>query len=514
LRRGLQLGAVATGAILAPALLEGCVRSRATPVTTTTTEPATASAWNVFARSLTGRLVQPADPGYGVDRLLYNSKFTNLHPRGIALCASSDDVVRCVEFARSHGVGVAMRSGGHSYGGYSSSSGLVIDVSAMNQIVVDPRANTATISAGAQLIDVYDALARHDRLLPSGSCPTVGIAGLTLGGGVGVFARKYGLTSDNLRAGEFVTAGAERLTASESEHTDLLWASQGGGGGNFAVATSMVFDVHPMPNLSLFSLQFPWAAADTSLDAWQHWIAATPDELWSDCLLLSQGSSGPLVEISGVFCGTDSGLRSLVNGLIASIGTPSYEFLGSDDYLSAMRAEAGCSRLTVAACHLSAPRTSGVLSRSAFSAKSSYVDTTMTPARVRQFVDALDALARDAPTLGGSLAFDAYGGAVNRVEPGQSAFVHRDKLAGIQATYSWASLTSPSERAAGQAWLHWLGASVFDPAAGAYQNYIDPTLSNWLTSYYGANLPRLRNIKRTYDPDDFFSFAQSIPVAT
>lgn len=482
--------------------------------TTTIIEPATASAWNRFARSLTGHLVQPTDPGYGLDRLLYNSKFTNLHPRGIALCASSDDVARCVQFARSHGVSVAVRSGGHSYGGYSSTSGLVIDVSALNQIVVDPRANTATIGAGAQLLDVYDALARHDRLLPSGSCPTVGIAGLTLGGGVGVFARKYGLTSDNLRSGAFVTAGAEHVTASASEHADLLWASQGGGGGNFAVATSMVFDVHPIPSLSLFTLQFPWAAAATALDAWQHWIGAAPDELWSNCLLLSQGTSGPLVEISGVFCGTDSGLRPLVDALTASIGAPSYEFVGSDDYLSAMRAEAGCSNLSVAACHLSAPGTSGELSRSAFSAKSSYVDTTMSPGRVRQFVDALDALSTDAPTLGGALAFDAYGGAVNRVGPGQSAFVHRDKLAGIQATFSWASLTSPSERAAGQAWLHWLGASVFDPAAGAYQNYIDPTLPDWLDAYYGTNLPRLRSIKRTYDPDDFFSFAQSIPVAT
>ena len=515
LRRGLQLGAVATGAILAPALLEGCAnpRERAFSTTTTVLEPATAVQWDALGRSLTGQLVQPADPGYGVDRLLYNSKFADLHPRAIALCATSADVMRCVEFARSHVVRVAVRSGGHSYGGYSSGSGLVIDVGALNQIVVDPRANTATVGAGAQLIDVYNALARYQRLLPSGSCPTVGIAGLALGGGIGVFGRKYGLTSDNLRSATFVTADADLITASDASHHDLLWASQGGGGGNFAIATSMVFDVHLTPSLALFTLHYPWSAATTALDAWQHWIGGTPDELWSNFLLLSQGTSGLLVEISGVLCGSEVELSSLVNLLIASIGAPAYQFVGSDDYLSAMRAEAGCSNLTVAACHLSAPGLHGVLSRSAFSAKSSYVTSTMSAPRVRQFVDAVSELSTQAPTLGGALAFDAYGGAINRIAAEQTAFVHRDKLAGIQATFSWSSSTSPSARAAGQDWLTWLGSSVLDPSAGAYQNYIDPTLSNWLEAYYGTNLTRLSEVKRTYDPEDFFSFAQSIPVA-
>ena len=514
LRGSLQLGALATGAILAPVLLEGCATSRASSRTTTSTAgPATASRWDALASSLTGRLVQPADPGYGTDRLLYNSKFTDPRPRAIAYCASADDVARCVDFARGHDVAVAARSGGHSYGGYSTSAGLVIDVSSMAQILVDTRANTTTIGAGARLIDVYNELGRHERLLPSGSCPTVGIAGISLGGGVGVFGRKFGLTSDNLRAASFVTAHAEKITADADDHHDLLWASQGGGGGNFAIATSLEFTVHAMPPVSLFTLRFPWAAAPTMLEAWQRWIEAAPDELWSNCLLLSQGTSGLLAEISGVYCGSERALGALLKPLTSSIGAPIYRFQASDEYLSAMMAEAGCSGLAVAACHLAAPGTHGTLSRSAFSAKSSYVTTPMSSARASQLVDAVATLAARAPTLGGSLAFDAYGGVINRIPSDQTAFVHRDKVAGIQATYSWTSDTPPSIINAGRDWLSWLQSRVLDPAAGAYQNYIDPTLSDWRDAYYGANLDRLVRVKRVYDQDNFFSFAQSIPTS-
>jgi hypothetical protein len=458
-------------------------------------------------------LVLPSNPRYAIDRQLYNSKFVNLHPRAIAYCATSDDVARCIDFATTHDVAIAGRSGGHSYGGYSNSDGLVIDVSRMAGISVDTAANTARVGAGAKLIDVYNVIGNADRLLPGGSCPTVGIAGLALGGGIGVFGRKFGLTTDNIRALNIVTADGHVLTADESANSDLRWACQGGGGGNFGIVTSFEFNVHPMPEVTLFTLQYPWAAASAMLSAWALWMNSAPDELWSNCQLLSQGTYGYLPQIAGVYCGSPSELASVLAPLKSMIGTtPTSSFSGSNSYLSAMEIEAGCSGLSIAACHLTTQSPSGRLGHEAYSAKSSYVNAPMSDTSAAAFIDAVENLHALAPTVGGGLAFDSYGGAINRVSSDATAFVHRDKLACIQATYSWSSYTSPSVIAAGAQWLRWLGTNVFDPTTGAYQNYIDPTLANWQSAYYGSNLSKLVTIKSKYDPDNLFSFAQSIPT--
>jgi hypothetical protein len=137
----------------------------------------------------------------------------------------------------------------------------------------------------------------------------------------------------------------------------------------------------------------------------------------------------------------------------------------------------------------------------------------MSDAQVALNVEAVVNLRSHAPTIGGGLAFDAYGGAINRVASDATAFVHRDKLACIQATYSWSQYTEASQIAAGQEWLAWLGTNVFDPRSGAYQNYIDPTLTTWESAYYGSNLKRLVKVKGKYDPDGAFRFAQSIPLS-
>jgi FAD/FMN-containing dehydrogenase len=519
LRRTLGLGAIAGAAVAGVIYAENQHSPTSTTTsqptsTTTPSGPATATSWAQLGASLTGSLVLPSNPRYGIDRLLYNSKFVNLHPRAIAYCATPDDVARCIDFASSHEVPLAARSGGHSYGGYSNSDGVVIDVSRMSSIRVDTLANTARVGAGARLIDVYNVIGQADRLLPGGSCPSVGIAGLALGGGIGVFGRKFGLTSDNIRSVTIVTADARIVTADENTNSDLYWACRGGGGGNFGVVTSFEFNVHPMPEVTLFTLQYPWAAASAMLSAWGLWINTAPDDLWSNCQLLSQGTYGYLPQIAGVFCGTSSELASVLAALTSMIGTaPTYSFSGSNSYLSAMEIEAGCSALSIATCHLTTQNPAGRLSREAYSAKSSYVSAPINDAAVAALIVAVENLHANAPTVGGGVAFDSHGGAINRVASDATAFVHRDKLACIQATYSWSSYTSPSEIAAGARWLTWLGATVFDPATGAYQNYIDPTLQNWPNAYYGSNLTRLVSIKNKYDPDNIFTFAQSIPLS-
>ncbi len=516
----LGIGVVAAGA--AAAIFLDNPNTPSTPttttsplITTTTTGPATAASWNALGASLTGTLIQPSNARYAIDRLLYNSKIVNLHPRGIAYCATPVDVARCVDFATSHDVALAPRSGGHSYAGYSNSDGLVIDVSRMAAISVDTVANTARVGAGARLIDVYNVIGNANRLLPGGSCPSVGIAGLALGGGIGVFGRKFGLTTDSIRSLTMVGADGLVLTADENTHSDLWWASRGGGGGNFGVVTSFEFDVHLMPEVTLFTLQYPWAAAPSMLSAWGLWSDSAPDEVWSNCQLLSQGTYGYLAQIAGVYCGSPSELGGVLSSLKSSINaSPTYSFIGERDYFDAMEIEAGCSGLSVAACHLTTQDPMGKLGHTAYSAKSSYVNEPMNDQTVATYIDAVETLHAHAPTLGGGLAFDSYGGAINRVASDATAFVHRTSLACIQATYSWSSETSPAIIAAGAEWLTWLGDKVFDPLTGAYQNYIDPTLKNWQTAYYGENLARLSTVKKIYDPNNLFDFAQSIPLPT
>jgi len=505
----MQVSALSSSALASPTPGPGGGSLAAGATTSTELSP---QGWRKLASLLRGTLVLPSSPGYATRSLLYNSRFTNLKPAAIAYCQGADDVATCLDFAAKHDLPFAARSGGHSYGGYSSSPGLVIDVSRLAAIEISAKAKTVKIGAGARLIDVYSTLDHHGLVLPGGTCPTVGIAGSTMGGGVGVFGRKFGLTCDHLIGSRLVTASGDQIVANEEHHTDLLWALKGGGGGNFALATSFEFELRPVPLTTLFSLQFPWSEAAIVLEGWQHWIDVQPDDLWSNCQLFSQGSAGFLVQINGVFCGTEGELNTHLTTLRSLAGRPSSTFVGGDAYLEAMKIEAGCSRLSIVACHLAGDGPGGLLGHEAYAAKSSYVNTPDTRRRTGEWVNAVEALAAAAPFVGGGLAFDSYGGAINRVAKDATAFVHRDKLAGVQAAYSWGARSAGAEIAAGERWLRWLGSEVFDERAGAYQNYIDPTLVNWPEAYYGTNLERLVRVKNSYDPENRFSFAQSVPL--
>jgi hypothetical protein len=466
---------------------------------------------------LSGRLVLPGDPSYPTAKLVYDLRFAGVAPAGIAYCASPTDVQRCIAFARRYELPIAARSGGHSYGGYSTGSGLVIDVTAMAAVSVETTGSsgpTATVGSGTLLIDLYNQLSGAGMLLPGGSCPTVGIAGLTLGGGIGVVGRKYGLTCDNLQSVMIVTPDDALIQADPGNHADLLWASQGGGGGNFGIVTSFTFGVRPVPQLSLFTLEWPWAAAADVLGAWQAWAPGAPDELWSNCQLLTAGSAGQKARCTGVFVGSPSGLTSLLQPFVQAVSsTPTYRFVGPESYLSAMLIEAGCDGLTIPECHLPEQNPMGTLARSTFVAKSAYVATAIPGAGLQAAVQLVTDLQESQPGANGGLVFDAYGGIINRVAPGATAFVHRSALCAIESSVSWAPNPSAAAVAAGQAWLvH--AASLLGPYTdgSAYQNYIDPTLSDWQQAYYGANLGRLVRVKQTYDPDNVFHSAQSIPT--
>jgi len=500
-------------AATAPAiLLGGCTRGEQPPPPSVATTSGGPPDWDALAASLSGSLVVPSDAAYPSAKLLFDTRFDDLAPAAIAFCGSPSDVQRCVEFARRTGVQLAARSGGHSYAGYSSCPGLVVDVTPMSDVAV-PNATTAVIGAGARLVDIYGSLGSAGVLLPGGSCPTVGIAGLTLGGGIGVLGRRYGLTCDNLSSLDIVTADGRVLTCDAEHNADLFWASRGGGGGNFGIVTSFTFSVHPIPDIALFTLDWPWESAQDVLGAWLGWLGATPDELWANCQLNSSGGSGggPSVKVTGVYAGEVSGLANALAPLRSAVGVaPSAQFVGPETYARAMMIEAGCENLTVEQCHLPSQNPAGTLERSTFGAASAYVLDPLPVAALKTTTDAV-AMATDAP-FGGGMIFDGYGGAIARVPADASAFVHRNALAGIQYYASWGAAAPASVADSATAWLATTSEALGPYTTGAYVNYIDPAQPNWPDAYYGSNLARLVAVKRAIDPDDVFHFAQSIPT--
>ncbi|MFK4227739.1 FAD-binding oxidoreductase [Streptomyces sp. NPDC019890] len=521
-RRALLTTAVVLTAAACTGKKDGTGTTAATTTTTTTTRsrpgtaPATASAagsdWTALARGLDGKLVRPGDAAYPAARQLYNTRFDSLKPAAVAYVAGADDVKECLAWARAHRTPVSIRNGGHSYAGWSSGNGrLVIDVSSLNRITAD-----GSIGAGAKLIDVYNNLARSGRTIPAGSCPSVGVSGLTLGGGHGVTSRAYGLTCDSLVSATVVTADGKLLTASAKENKDLFWALRGAGNGNFGVVTGLRFRTHPTPATVTAYLTWPWSKAAAVLAAWQRWGPEQPDEIWSSAHLAAGPGATPTLSVAAFSLGSEGDLRNALDRLADRVGSPARSVsVRRRSYRDAMLGYAGCSTFSEAQCHLpgSTPgRTKqGALQRETYAAASDFFDRDLSPAGLRALISGVEAFTRIKPGQGGgggSVALTALGGAVNRVDPLATSFVHRRSRMLAQYIASWRPGTAG---AAQQAWLKNTHAGMRRYASGAaYQNYIDPTLADWRKAYYGPAADRLTRLKKQYDPDRIFTFPQAL----
>ncbi|WP_158088714.1 FAD-binding oxidoreductase [Thermoactinospora rubra] len=445
--------------------------------------------WARLRRALKGTLVLPGDRAYGTARRLFNPSFDRVRPGGVAYCENPADVAACLSFARAAGVPVHVRSGGHSYAGWSTGPGLVVDVARMND--VGYRDGRAVVGAGARLVDVYERLAAHGASIPAGTCPTVGIAGLTLGGGIGVVSRKYGLTCDALESVRIVTADGRLLTCDAHHHAGLYWAARGGGGGNVGVAVSFTFLTHRAGRVTVFFAGWPWSKAGAVLRAWQSWAVEAPDELWST-LHLSRDRGELTVELAGVYLGRSDALRRLLRPLTSRVA-PSWVSARDTSHLRAMMTMAGCSGLTPSQCHLPGQTRDGRLSRAAFVATSHVAYRPLSAEGVRALVDQV---ARRGSHM---VLLDAMGGAIARVPAGATAFPHR------QALFSVQYYASGSDRS----WIRGARAAM-RPHLGehAYVNYIDPDIASWREAYYGPNAARLAQVKAAYDPGRVFRLPQ------
>jgi len=477
--------------------------------------------WTALARDLSGTLVRPGEGAYNTDRLLFDPRFDGQRPAGIAYVKSPHDVATCIAFVRKFKIPFSTRSGGHSDGGYSGNTGgLIVDVQNFRTVTVS--GSTAVVGTGTRLVDFYHALAAKNRAVPGGSCPTVGIAGLTLGGGIGVTARAYGLTCDSLEEVQIVTADGSvlNINASPQEHNDLFWACQGGGGGNFGVTTSFTFRTTPAPSPCTFYLTWPWSQAARVVAGWQAWAPHGPDQLWSNMhLSAAPGARTPSISVGGTYLGTYNDALNLIGRLYAMVGPhPNHASISHPQpYLNVMLYEAGCSSIGYQACHLPWYAPGGKLVRVPQLTKSDFFTRPLSSAGISTLLRGVQAFlpVRGGRGAAGGIAFDALGGAVNRVAPGATAFVHRNTLFDAQYTTNWNPAGTTSAEINNQhAWIRGYWNSMRPYASGqAYQNYIDPEQPNWQQAYYGGNYPRLQQVKRKYDPTRVFNFAQAIQPA-
>ena len=503
------------------ALVAAC--TRATPTGSSSASPTTPKAsatsasatlpWDELAAGLRGRLIGPVNPGYPAARLVYDPRFDDVRPRAIVMAATPDDVARTILFARDHDLVFAARCGGHSYGVYSLSDGIVIDVSAMATIRPSTDTGTVTIGAGAKVIDVAAGLAAVGEVIPVGTCATVGISGLTLGGGQGVVGRRFGLTCDSLRAARVVLADGRIVTCDASKEADLFWALRGAGGGNLGVVTSFTFASYPLDGITAFSMSWPWSDAADVVTAWQTWGPAAPAPLWSSCRLRWIPGSGPTVSVSGAWSGPPPGLATHLHELASATRTAPSRSTRTMTVLEAARYFAECSGYSIDDCRLTVQ--GGRLAREGSLAKSDFFDRPVGADVLRAALGLIEGrgAATSLASQTGGVLFDAWGGKIAQLAPDATAFPHRGARFLAQEFVTFHGPMTDAAIQTNRRWLTNLWRALRPAASGAaYVNYIDPELRGWLSAYYADNLARLVDVKRRYDPDDAFRFAQSIPT--
>ncbi|HEY7177991.1 MAG TPA: FAD-binding oxidoreductase [Gaiella sp.] len=457
-----------------------------------------ANALDELDAALRGPLLRPGRPGYGVARRPWNARFDDVLPRAVAQPLDTADVQAIVRWAARHDVRLAVRSGGHSYAGLSSTTGLLVDLSRLSAVTPLPGGR-ATVGAGATLGAVYARLwAAGQRTIPAGSCPTVGVAGLTLGGGHGFVARAFGLACDSVRAVRIVTADGQAHDVSAASRPSLFWALRGGGTGSFGIVTRLTFATRKVGTVTTFVLRWPWAAAADAIGAWQAFMATAPDELTSSLSLRVPATTGgmPTVVVNGMFLGPKPAAASALAGLTGGDPHPTTASLVQRTYDAATAYFAGGE---------SEPRRIAGSSRVA--------RTPLGPKGRDAVVAVVENRHADPRLRGGGIILFAFGGAVGRVPRKATAYVHRDARFSLELVGLWTDPT-PAVETANLAWIRKARLALSPYTSGeALQNYADLGLAGWKRAYYAENLERLVATKHAVDPTNRFRHAQSIPTA-
>ena len=462
--------------------------------------PPTPADWKRLARHVDGTLARPGSTAYNTVRLTQNPRYDGARPLAVLSVAGAHDVARGIAFARDHGVPVAIRSGGHSYPGWSAGDGaLVIDVRPLDGVSLN--GTTATIGAGASLVQVYDGLGTRGRGIPGGSCATVGIAGLTQGGGVGVLTRAYGLTCDSVTAMQVVLADGTVVTASADEQPELFWALRGGGGGHLGVVTSFTFRTFAAPTITRAYVAWPFSAAGQVVPSWLRTIPQLDPRLWATLKLLGGKThpSGPALFMSATWTGPASAMDGVLKPFLSTVPRPSTDSRSTASYLDTMLTYAGCSSIPVDQCHTGP---GGSLDREAFAATSHIINAP--DLDMSTLLDHVET-AQGSGLKEAGISIDALGGKVKDVGGSDTAFGHRSALTTVQytATYDSGPATPATAYVRG-----FRSAMAPSWGTGAYVNYADSSIADYQEAYFGSNAGRLAQARTTYDPDGFFTQPQ------
>lgn len=451
-----------------------------------------------FASEIRGTVLQADDDGYNEARSIWNAMIDK-HPALIVRCASTEDVVRTVNFARQHGLLLAIRSGGHNIAGLAlCEGGIVIDMSQMKAATVDPAAKRVVIEAGATLADLDAATQAHGLATPLGINSTTGVAGLTLGGGFGWLSRRYGMTIDNLESAEVVLADGQVVRASATEHPDLFWALRGGGG-NFGVVTKFEFRLYPVgPNLLSGLIVYPFSEAKSVLQQYRDFHDAAPDTLtvWTVLrkapplpFLPEEVHGKEIVALALIYTGEDPEEGKKLIEPMRHFGNPIGEHVGVQPYTAWQQAF------------------DPLLTPGARNYWKSHNFSTLADGLFDKVVEYIEKL----PDPQSEIFFGAIGCATERPSPDSAAYAHRDARYVMNVHGRW------SDAADDARCIQWARDYFKETApfasSGVYVNFMTADETDRVASAYGPNQARLAQIKRQYDPTNLFRVNQNIQPA-
>ena len=443
-----------------------------------------------FSTRCSGVLLGPSDAGYDEARRLHNGMIDK-RPALIVRCRGTADVADAVKFALKHGLDIAVRGGGHNVAGLAvCEGGLMIDLSLMKGIQVDPATRRVRAQAGVTWRELNRETQAHGLAVTGGVVSTTGIAGLTLGGGIGWLMGKHGLALDNLLAAEVVTAPGEIALASERQNPDLFWALRGGGG-NFGVVTWFEYQLHPVGQVTSGLVAHPFENARDVLRLYRDATRSLPDELtlFSALLHAPDGSGARLAAIVASHSGSlPEGEAALQP--IKKFGKPLMDVIGPTSYEATnMMLDAGFPR--------------GALN---------YWKSTFLNELSDAAIDTMIGRFRECPSPMSAMVLEHIHGAATRIAPTETAFPHRREAYNLLIASEW---MDPSENTRNIAWARQTYDAMRPYAAAArYVNYLgDDETEKAAEAAYGPNLPRLRKLKAKYDPQNIFRQNHNITPA-